>query len=192
MSKAINKTAFPDKILPKKILIVRLSAHGDVVQTLPLLSALKDNDPECTIGWLTEASAEPLLKNHPLIAHLHVSKRKQWLKKPGFQSLQEFLALKNEIKGVDYDIAIDSQGLLKSAVWPAMTGIKTRLGNKNSRENASLFYTHTLPPHQITDKNTPAVLRYTEFSDFIFNWQLVTFTQGLDEIKNRWSLWHSG
>lgn len=154
---------------PKKILIVRLSAHGDVVQTLPLLNALKENDPDCTIGWLTEASAEPLLKNHPLIDHLHVSHRKQWLKKPNLKSFQAFMSLLNEIKSIHYDVSLDVQGLLKSALWPVMAGIRTRWGNQNARENASMFYTNTLSPHKITDKDTPAILRYTEFADAVYD-----------------------
>ena len=66
---------------PARILIVRLSAHGDVIHTLPLLAALKKHAPHTHIGWLVEASAAPLLAGHPLIDQLHVSHRKDWLKR---------------------------------------------------------------------------------------------------------------
>lgn len=162
-------THHPKDKTPKRILIVRLSAHGDTVQTLPLLNALKEKDPHCLIGWLTETAAAPLLENHPLIDHLHVANRKKWLKNPSLSSLSEFTRLVNSLKSVHYDVSIDVQGLLKSAVWPKLAGINTRWGNKDARENATWFYTHTLNPHRITDKDTPAILRYTEFADALYH-----------------------
>lgn len=170
---------------PQKILIVRLSAHGDVVQTLPLLTALKQNNPNCTIGWLTETSAAPLLKNHPLIDHLHISHRKQWLKQGGLTLIQGANHLIQEIKQHQYDVAIDVQGLLKSAIWPYLAGIKTRWGNKQAREFSSVFYTNTLSPHKITDKDTPAILRYIEFADALTQQANQTWPLSTDETAHQ-------
>lgn len=152
-----------------RILIVRLSAHGDVMHTLPLLSAIKRNHPEATVGWLVEASAAPLLQNHPLIDRLHISQRKRWLgmaRNPlnwpaVFGEVQDLI---QELKQADYQVSFDVQGLLKSALWPFWANIPKRYGFKATRENADMFYTHKLPPMIIRDANTPAVERYLDFA----------------------------
>lgn len=153
----------------RRILIVRLSAHGDVTHTLPLLAALKRQYPEAFVGWLVEASAAPLLENHPLIDRLHVSHRKRWLsllKQPArWPSLwQEVRAFVREIRAEDYQLSFDVQGLLKSAIWPWLTKIPLRYGFKATRESADLFYNRPLPPMIIRDAQTPAVQRYLDFA----------------------------
>lgn len=153
----------------QRILIVRLSAHGDVMHTLPLLSAIKRNDPHAEVGWLIEASAAPLLENHPLIDRLHVSHRKRWLKQAKNPLnwptvFREVRALIRELKAAQYRVSFDVQGLLKSAVWPFLAKIPNRYGFKATRENADVFYNHKLPPMIIRDSNTPAVERYLDFA----------------------------
>lgn len=152
-----------------RILIVRLSAHGDVMHTLPLLSAIKRNHPEATVGWLVEASAAPLLQNHPLIDRLHISQRKRWLgmaKNPlNWPAVfGEVQALIQELKQADYQVSFDVQGLLKSALWPFWAKIPKRYGFNATRENADMFYNYKLPPMIIRDANTPAVERYLDFA----------------------------
>src|SRR5688500_990158 len=80
---------------PRAILIVRLSAHGDVLQTLPLLSDLRQAWPDTHIGWLTEPAAVPLLKGHPYIDQLHVVNRPQWLKR--LQHPFQWLSVWNDV-----------------------------------------------------------------------------------------------
>lgn len=154
---------------PKRLLIVRLSAHGDVIHTLPLLSALKQTWPQLEIGWLTEPSALPFLQNHPLIDRLHVAQRPQWLKalrhpKQWRTVKQEVDAFIDELRSCHYEASLDVQGLLKSAVWPWLAGIPVRAGYQATREWADHFYTHTLPPMNLLDPNTLAVQRYLDFA----------------------------
>jgi heptosyltransferase-1 len=154
---------------PDRILIVRLSAHGDVMHTLPLLSAIKRANPRAYIGWLVEAAAAPLLEGHPLIDHLHIARRKHWMKAarnpgnwPGIvQEVQSFI---RGLRQPDYGISIDVQGLFKSAVWPFLAGIPRRYGYQHTRESADLFYTHKLPPMNIRDAQVSAVDRYLDFA----------------------------
>ncbi|WP_303672540.1 lipopolysaccharide heptosyltransferase II [Vampirovibrio chlorellavorus] len=153
----------------RRILIVRLSAHGDVTHTLPLLAALKRQYPNAFVGWLVEASAAPLLENHPLIDRLHVSHRKRWLSclaKPAqWPSLwQEVEAFVRELRAEGYQLSFDVQGLLKSAIWPWLAKIPLRYGFKATRESADWFYNHRLPPMSIRDAQTPAVQRYLDFA----------------------------
>jgi heptosyltransferase I len=154
---------------PSSILIVRLSAHGDVIHTLPLLSAVKNQWPSVKVGWLCEPSSVPLLENHPLIDKLHVVKRPIWIKQLSnplkwFGVGQEFKTFLREIQTEHYDVSFDVQGLLKSAIWPLCAGIPNRIGFKATREFADRFYTYTLPPMDLKDGSTPAIQRYLDFA----------------------------
>jgi heptosyltransferase-1 len=134
-----------------KVLITRLSAHGDVIQTLPLLSALKTARPDVHIGWLVEASAAPLLENHPLIDRLHVLPTKK------DRSLGKRLAVLKTLRAERYEMALDVQGLLKSAIWPFLAGIPVRVGYRWTREMAWLFYTRTVARHALDNPYLPTV-----------------------------------
>jgi lipopolysaccharide heptosyltransferase I len=152
-----------------RILIVRLSAHGDVIHTLPLLAAIKRHKPDAFVGWLVEASAAPLLENHPLIDRLHVVDRKRWMRliqnpaqwKPLWQEVCAFI---RDIQRANYHISFDVQGLLKSALWPVLSKIPIRYGFKATRECADLLYNRYLPPMAIRDTAPLAVQSYLGFA----------------------------
>lgn len=152
-----------------RILIVRLSAHGDVIHTLPLLTALKEAWPDLHVGWLTETSAVPLLEYHPLIDRLHVVDRKRWLQQ-GRNPLQwrgvwrEVCAMRAALRAEGYEVSLDVQGLLKSAIWPWLADIPHRYGFRATREWADRFYTKRLPPMNLRDSSTPAIQRYLDFA----------------------------
>ncbi len=154
---------------PPRILITRLSAHGDVVQTIPLLVALRKRFPAAWIGWLVESSAAPLLEGHPMLDQLHVCDRKQWLqqlKNPlrWPQIWVEVWQLLQELKQTKYQASLDVQGLFKSAIWPWLAGIPERFGNDQAREQASFFYNRKLPPHEMMVTTIPAVQKFLEFA----------------------------
>jgi lipopolysaccharide heptosyltransferase I len=152
-----------------RILIVRLSAHGDVIHTLPLLAAIKRKKPDAYVGWLIESSAESLLVGHPQLDRLHVSQRKRWLKLAQnpmnwplvWREVRDFV---REIRQAGYHISFDVQGLLKSALWPWMAQIPIRYGYKNTRESADWLYNRKLPPMAIRDAHKPAVQSYLDFA----------------------------
>jgi heptosyltransferase-1 len=152
-----------------RILIVRLSAHGDVIHALPLLSAIKTQAPNAHVGWLVESSAASLLENHPLIDQLHIARRKEWLKqlRNPFcwgSVLSDALALLRELREAKYTVSLDVQGLLKSALWPFLARIPKRYGFKATREQADVFYTDKLPPMNICDASRFAVERYLDLA----------------------------
>jgi len=62
-----------------KILIIKLSAIGDVIHTLPALDALHTQFPESAITWVIEEKAHDIIKDHPHLKKIIVSKRKSWL-----------------------------------------------------------------------------------------------------------------
>jgi ADP-heptose:LPS heptosyltransferase len=93
-----------------RILIARLSAIGDVLHGLPVLCALREAFPQAFIGWVVEGVSAQLLRNHPALDELIAVPRK-WLKSPN-----TVLNLRRQLRALKFDVAIDMQGLTKSAV----------------------------------------------------------------------------
>ena len=120
---------------PQRILIVKLSAIGDVIQTLPMLEALRHQYPQAQIDWLVEEDASELLFGHPALNRVLVSRRKSWQKRL-FQKGQ-FLATYREVKrfilelrGARYDWVIDNHGILKSGILVAISRGRRKIGFK--------------------------------------------------------------
>lgn len=131
---------------PKRILLVRYSALGDVIQTVPILSMLRESFPQAKIGWAIDAELVPTVENHPALDYIHACNRRRWSKAAGnpvkwSQTVREMTDFVNEVKAVNYDVAIDAQGLFKTAVLPYLAGIKRRIGYSHGRELSSFFYT---------------------------------------------------
>lgn len=155
---------------PQRILISRLSAHGDVIQTLPVLAALKSINPALFVGWLVEADAAALLEGHPLIDCLHVSHRKRWLKglwsfdvRQWLQTLAEWKTFLQSLKAAQYDVSLDIQGLMKSALLPWLANIPRRIGFKATREWAWLTYTETIAPHDLKNPHRSTISVFLDF-----------------------------
>ncbi len=138
-----------------KILIVRLSAIGDVVQGIPALVALKETFPDWRISWLVEETSAPLLENHPCLTRLFILKRRSG-------GVTGFLRTLAEIRAENFDAAIDLQGLLKSALWVAMSGARRRIGHKTAREGARWFLNEYVGDRPVFDPNFPLIQRYLE------------------------------
>jgi len=131
---------------PNKILLVRFSALGDVIQTLPILSMLRDGFPDAKIGWAIDTGLAPAIEGHPALDYVHRCSRRSWSKalaNPGnwLHVGREFRAFVDEVRDVGYDVAIDAQGLFKTALLPYLAGIKRRIGYRHGREFSSMFYT---------------------------------------------------
>ena len=109
-------------IPPQRFLIVRLSAIGDCIHSLPLLCALRKAYPDAFIAWMIEGRTGDLLEGHPALDRL-VRVRRKWLKSP-----RAVLRLRRELRDMKFDVAIDSQGLTKSAVAARLSGARRRIG----------------------------------------------------------------
>jgi len=138
--------SFPDPKRPDKILLVRFSAFGDVIQTLPILSMLREAFPDAKIGWAIDTELAPAIESHPALAYVHRCSRNSWRRATFHPSRWpvvrgEFSAFIEEVKAVGYDVSIDVQGLFKTALLPWLAGIRRRIGYKHGREFSSLFYT---------------------------------------------------
>jgi ADP-heptose:LPS heptosyltransferase len=119
-----------------RILIVRLSALGDVIHGVPVACALRDAFPRATIGWVVEGRTAELLEAHPAIDHV-IRAPRGWLKSP-----RAVLALRRELRSHRFDVAIDLQCLTKSAIAAKLSGAPRRIGKAGSdgRELSKLFH----------------------------------------------------
>lgn len=133
-----------------EILIVKLSAIGDVVHTLPALDALHHQFPESTIDWVVEEKASDIIKDHPYLEKVIISKRKRWLKnfnKPflWYRTLRDIIGFLRDLRAKKYDVVIDFQGLLKSAMLVFLSRGKRKVGYSNTREMSSLCLNEKVP-----------------------------------------------
>ncbi|MBN1901242.1 glycosyltransferase family 9 protein [Candidatus Sumerlaeota bacterium] len=123
-----------------KILIVKLSAMGDVVHALPALHALRKAFPGARIDWLIEEGASPLLKDHPLLNRVYVF-QKTWRKNIFHHLFSDIIPFYKEIQREKFDWAIDFQGLTKSGLAAYFSGAREVIGfgDKDGREMNKLF-----------------------------------------------------
>lgn len=126
----------------RSLLLVRLSAIGDAVHTLPALELLRAALPDWRIGWAVEAEAAPLLSDHPALDALHVIDRRSLSRARGRSSaLRRVVALFRDTER--YSVAIDFQGLARSALVARLLARRV-LGSAHARELAPLAYSRTL------------------------------------------------
>ena len=105
-----------------RILVVRLSAIGDVIHGLPILNALRAAYPKAHLGWVVSGKAGDLLEGHPALDEL-IRIPRRWLRSP-----REAWALRRRLKASRYEIALDLQGLTKSAMVARLSGAAIRIG----------------------------------------------------------------
>jgi len=108
-----------------RILVVRLSALGDVVIGLHVLSTLRARVGSAHIGWLIEDRFAPLLEGHPQIDTLHVYDRRLLGRRGGWRRLW---ALVRALRKERYDLVLDLQGNLKSGLLSRLSGAPRRVG----------------------------------------------------------------
>ena len=118
---------------PKNILIIRLSAIGDVINVLPALRLLRSHFPNSRITWLVEDRASEILRDHPDVDEVIVYPRKKWQSgilrvNRSLNIISESLSFYKRLRRNHYDLVIDFQGNLKSAVMNLITGSGNRLG----------------------------------------------------------------
>ncbi|MBZ0253697.1 MAG: lipopolysaccharide heptosyltransferase I, partial [Candidatus Methylomirabilis sp.] len=122
-----------------KILLVRLSALGDIVSALPALGALRRGLPEAEIHWLVEDRGAALVRMVPGIARVHVYERRRLvdgLRRFSLPALLEFLRFVRAMRREGFDVAVDFQGNLKSGALARLSGARRRIGfpRERSRE----------------------------------------------------------
>ncbi len=137
------------------LLIVRLSAMGDIIHTLPAAAALRQAFPHATLGWLIEERWAELLctlryprsgprsPQRPLVDRVHAVNTAEWRRALfSFNTWQQMAVGLSQLRGIPYDAVIDFQGAVRSALLARWSGAPIIYGDMHPRENAaSMFYT---------------------------------------------------
>jgi heptosyltransferase I len=139
----------------RRLLVVRLGSMGDVIHTLPAVTALRRSFPDAMIGWVIEERWAELLctlstprsgprsAQRPLVDKIHTVNTKAWRSSPfSNQTWEQIAAGLSELRAGRYEIAADFQGAARSALIARWSGAPVVYGVAQPRENvASLFYT---------------------------------------------------
>ncbi len=136
---------------PGRILLVRLSALGDVMHALPVLEALRSELPDATIDWVVEDRAADLLQGRPELSRLVVLPRRRILEdarhKP-WRLATSAGAFLRTLRARRYDVVLDLQGNLKSGIVTRLARARHRYGPARpvAREGNHLFTTRRARP----------------------------------------------
>lgn len=137
-----------------KILIVKLSAIGDVIHTLPALTELRRHYPEARIDWLVEDAAADLVQGHAALSRALVWRRREFVKllRAGKlpSAVRLFLSLLLALRDTRYDLIIDFQALLKSSLWIFLARGRRKAGFDQGME-------HSERSHLFLNERIPAV-----------------------------------
>ena len=150
----------------KKVLILRLSALGDTIHTLPAAYAIKKSFPDCKIGWVVEDKAQLFINGNPLVDKCFVLPKKEWKKRGfSFQNIIDFMNIIDEINEQHYDAVLDTQQLFKSASLLPFLNIKRKITLTGGREFSFLFSNEIYQEsHGLFDPNYHVVKRNLEFA----------------------------
>ncbi len=182
----------PKPVLPplaeyeaRRVALLKPSALGDIVHSLPVLTALRQRYPGAHITWVVNRGYEPLLRGHPDLDDTLPFDRGMTRAGPVFGALN-FVRFLGRLRARHFDLVIDLQGLFRSAVMVLATGARRRVGLASAREGASWSYTDVVPvpdPHAIH-----AVERYWRVAEALgVGAGPVRFRVPLTEPARRWA-----
>ena len=118
----------------KNILIIKMSALGDVMHALPCAAALRDLYPKARITWIVHPQFSAFIPEAPIVDEVIIFDKKSFSKMSFGDKLKEFLRMRKLLRSKRFDLVLDLQGLFKSAVIAWLTGCKTRYGYNDMRE----------------------------------------------------------
>lgn len=139
---------------------MRLSAMGDILHALPAVTALREAHPEWRIGWAVEPQWRPLLASEgavvrgsamPLLDRIHVVPARHWTRAPiTMRTLREVRQVRRELRAENYDVCVDLQGALRSAIIAKWARAGRLIGEKAPRERAArYFFTERVRTHGV-------------------------------------------
>jgi heptosyltransferase-1 len=141
----------------RRIALLKPSALGDIVHSLPVLTALRRRYPHAHITWVVNRAYEPLLAGHPdLDASLPFERGA--VRKSVLGAARYYARFLSELRRQRFDLVVDLQGLFRTGLMAAATGARRRVGLAGAREGARWFYTDVVPVPDAA--NVHAVDRY--------------------------------
>jgi len=153
----------------RKILLIKLSAVGDVVHTIPVLNKLRRRYPAARLDWLINPAIAKLLRQHSAITNIIEFAREQWSSPWRLAPYVSYAQLAATLRGNRYDLVVDMHGQFRTAILTLATGAPVRIGFdrprarvwdasprempqqarkhawQGAREGSWLAYTHHIP-----------------------------------------------
>jgi heptosyltransferase I len=143
----------------KRILLIKLSAFGDVIHTIALLNALRRRYPDAQIDWLLKPSVAALIRHHPAVSNVLIYGENQtevpqynwagfthWLR---LMRDHRFLGLLRKLKSARYDLVIDVHGQMRTGFVTLVAGAPVRIGFERPRREVWEKAGKSLPPGTI-------------------------------------------
>lgn len=148
----------------EKLLIIKPSALGDIVHSLPFLAAVKERFPAAGIHWVVARGLHTFLEGHPLIEKLWVIDKDSW-KIPGNlrRTVKDIAGLRRGLRQEHFDVSVDLSGLLRSGLITFAAGARRRIGFAGSDEGSPFFYTEKIHG----DMHIHAVDRYLSIAAYL-------------------------
>lgn len=145
-------------LLPMRILLIKTSSLGDVIHNLPVVTDLRAHFPGAEIDWVVEEAFADIVRLHPGVRQVLPVAQRRWRKSYFSRGTwQEMQGFRNALQARDYDLVLDTQGLLKSGLITRMAhGRRCGYAASSAREPlAAGFYDANFD----VPKNLHAVVR---------------------------------
>jgi heptosyltransferase-1 len=140
------------------VLIIKPSSLGDVVHTLPAVAAIRDAFPAAELTWVINPEWAPLLRGNQDVNHVHIFPRGEFRGLGASTSLIPWLKQTRKLRP---DLALDFQGLLRSALIGRVSGAKRLIGMSDGREGSRLFYHKSVK----VNRRDHAIERYLKLAE---------------------------
>lgn len=154
--------------MTQRILVVRLSAIGDVVMASGLIPALRARWPDAQISWLTEPTTVPLLRHNPQLHEVipwpRATWQQLWKKRRYGELWRAVRQFRAELRARRFDLMLDAQGLLKSGLLGWLAGAPRRVGLL-SREGSQWLMTERVGPREGDDPRMSH--EYRDLADYL-------------------------
>jgi heptosyltransferase I len=170
-----------------KILILKPSSLGDVIQALPVLRLLKRHRPEAEIYWWIASELESLVKDDPDLAGTYPFQRKRWIARRNWESVAEMF---RDWRSKEFDLVIDLQSLARSGLFAWLANGKLTIGLDDAREGARGFYDIAVPRPARRAHAVDWYLAVLERLGIPIHWSfewLPRHARIADEVSTRWS-----
>src|SRR5438876_6308452 len=142
----------------ERVLLIKPSAFGDVLHTLPVLVKLRARYPAARIDWLITPENAEIVRCHPALSNVVLFERGDFSKRGRrWHAVLAFLDLLKQIRRAKYDLVIDLHGQARSAFFALVSGAPARIGFdrpvrsisshgwRGARESSWIAYTHRIP-----------------------------------------------
>ena len=153
----------------KKILLIKLSAIGDVIHAIPVLNKLRQRYPNARIDWLVTPGIAELLRHNPAISNVIEFSRDEWSAPWTPAPYVSAARLIATLRAAEYDLVIDLQGQMRSAVFAFLSGAPVRIGFDKPRADAFTSLPRIIPQearkHAWRGAREGAWLAYTHYID---------------------------